>query len=249
MKIRYLSDLHLEFTKYLPARLASVGEDVVVLCGDIGVGTAGVEWAMRAILDRPVLYVLGNHEFYGQAFERLVDECRAVAADSNVQILERDCVEIDGVTFLGATLWTDYKALGDRDRKLAMDWSEGYLADFRLIRNRDRLLVPDDVALDCADSAIWLASEIAAATDPTVVITHHSPSLANEHPEYQGSIGGGSFHNSFDHLLRPPVRLWITGHTHHSGRWEVNGIPLVSNQRGYPREGVVFDWDLVEEIG
>ncbi len=64
MKIRYLSDLHVEFTGYMPSWIPPIGEDMVVLAGDIGVGVKGIEWAQQAFRDRTVLYVLGNHEFY-----------------------------------------------------------------------------------------------------------------------------------------------------------------------------------------
>lgn len=67
MKVRVLSDLHLEFTQYQPDTLPSFGEDLVVLAGDIGEAERSIEWARRVIPDRPVVYVLGNHEFYHYA--------------------------------------------------------------------------------------------------------------------------------------------------------------------------------------
>ncbi|MFX5808902.1 hypothetical protein ABTE39_19390, partial [Acinetobacter baumannii] len=87
-------------------------------------------------------------------------------------------------------------------------------------------------------TAAWLTREIEAATQRTVVIPHHSPSIATEPPQYVGSALAPCFHSARDDLCRPPVRLWISGHTHFSSEAQVNGIPLLSNQRGYPREGV-----------
>ena len=61
MRIHLLSDLHNEFSPFTPEVLET---DVVILAGDIDVKTRGVDWAKRAF-SGPVLYVPGNHEFYG----------------------------------------------------------------------------------------------------------------------------------------------------------------------------------------
>lgn len=78
--------------------------------------------------------------------------------------------------------------------------------------------------------------------------THHSLSKANEHPEFVGKELGPCFHINLDESFQPPVRAWISGHNHYSCVTQVNGIPLVSNQRGYPREGTRFSWDAMIEV-
>ena len=86
VRIRYLSDLHMEFTSYVPSRLPSVDEDVVVLAGDIGIGMDGIDWAREAFPDVPVIYVPGNHEYYRQEMKSLRS---AYAADhGNVVVLD-----------------------------------------------------------------------------------------------------------------------------------------------------------------
>lgn len=109
MKIHLLSDIHLESGPYeLPAGLDC---DVIVAAGDIGVGLQGLEWLKT--LGKPVVYVAGNHEYWSKRenpvdmFD-LQDQLRAAAAGSNVHYLENDAVVIDGVRFIGATLWTSY---------------------------------------------------------------------------------------------------------------------------------------------
>ena len=61
MKIQVLSDLHIEFEAF---NVNTDNADLVVLAGDIHVDNRGVLWALENIKDKPVLYVLGNHEFY-----------------------------------------------------------------------------------------------------------------------------------------------------------------------------------------
>ena len=243
MKIRYFSDLHFDVATDPPARVPSIGEDVVVLAGDIDRGVRGIEWARAAIPDRPVLYVLGNHEFFGGDWLTMVDAARAAAAGSQVQVLEHDALVLGGVRFVGATLWTGFDLCPPAERDAAIAAAEKLMVDYRRIGNGDLPLRPSDVAARCFASRSWLTRTLPESALPTVVISHHSPSLANEHPRFAGGISGGAFHNALDALFQPPLRAWISGHTHHSGRVEVNGIPLLSNQRGYPREALPFDWD------
>lgn len=247
MKIRVLSDLHLEFTRYEPAEMPSCGEDLVVLAGDIGIGLRGIHWARRAIPDRPVIYVAGNHEFYQQDWDRLLPQLRAEAAGSHVHFLENDSVNLRGLLILGCSLWTDFRAMGPMARSEAMAVAAREMMDYRLIR-RDRRrirLSPTDSAQRCQDSRAWLEHQIAAAVSPVLVVTHHSPTLRTVHPDYALDLGTAAFNNDCDDLVRSPVVAWIHGHTHHSGEAVVNGIRVVSNQRGYPHEFLDFSWDYM----
>jgi len=248
IRIRYLSDLHLEIHGY-PATLPSVGEDLVVLAGDIATGRNGALWAQRAIPDRPVIYVAGNHEFYGQDFELLVTELRLLCANSNVHFFECDSLDIAGIRVLGCTLWTDFQVFSRARTAKAMIEAHATMADYIEIRHRGRRLVPRDTVQRCAQSLTWLDQAITQAAEPLLVVTHHAPSLLTLNPNFAGDLSNGAFHNAFDHLLRPPVAAWIHGHTHFSTQKQIGGTALVTNQRGYPREYVgTFDWARMIEL-
>lgn len=120
MKIRYMSNLHIEFPWVTTDWVPSIGEDVVVLAGDIGTGVRGIEWAVHAFRGRPVVYVLGNHEFYRAGWDSLIVQARTAAAGTHVHVLEDDAVDIGGVRFLGATLWTDFEIFGQERRIASM---------------------------------------------------------------------------------------------------------------------------------
>ena len=64
MKIALYSDLHREIKKWTAPELAS-DVDVVILAGDIGSHTHGLNWATTAFPGVPTLYIAGNHEYYG----------------------------------------------------------------------------------------------------------------------------------------------------------------------------------------
>ncbi len=143
MRIRLLSDLHLETG---PFTWEDQGEDVVVLAGDIGVGVTGIEWAKT--IPKPVIYVAGNHEHYGQDIYDNIKAMRACAKGSNVHYLENNAVLLtvngETVRFLGCTLWTDFGAahcekhpvvlLNDHNPQHAlMQHALGWMNDYRNI--------------------------------------------------------------------------------------------------------------------
>ena len=99
MKIHILSDLHTEFSDFDPPETDA---DVVVLAGDIGVGSGGIQWAARRYPKVPVIYVPGNHEFYGHDIRDTEQSFDAVSA--NIHVLSNSAHEFDGVRFLGSTL-------------------------------------------------------------------------------------------------------------------------------------------------
>lgn len=251
MRLHVLSDLHIERGV---GELRAVDADVVVLAGDIGVGTRGVEWAREWVTGRPVLYLAGNHEFYGQSFPGLVDDLRRAAAGSSVHVLEEDEVTIGGVRFLGCTLWSDFEFDGAQRRELSMRICERAVSDYHVIRSRDSerpLRAAETLAAHQA-SRRWLSERLASAHDgPTVVITHHAPYTRWRPPEPALRLVAGAFVSDLRALMGGErAGLWIYGHTHRAADFEVSGTRLLSNPRGYPEEPVDgFDPGLVVEVG
>jgi hypothetical protein len=188
--------------------------------------------------------VMGNHEFYGGDYDSVMRRAREACARSNVVLLENEAVDIAGVRFLGATLWTDFDCLGETEREHAMDVVECSLADYRAIRHRGGYLAPAFTRHLCLQSQQFIRREVRASPLPVVVATHHAPTLDTQNPRYELTHVTAGFHSNRPELLADPVRLWIHGHHHWcDDQVRVNGIPIVSNQRGYPREPVNgFDW-------
>jgi hypothetical protein len=111
MRIHVLSDLHTEFTPYIPDPAADRA-DVVVLAGDIGVRTRGVEWAKRTFR-QPTFYVPGNHEYYGGHLHRTLLKMSALN-DERFMVADCDEMIVGDVRLLGFTAWTDYTATGNQ---------------------------------------------------------------------------------------------------------------------------------------
>jgi predicted phosphodiesterase len=251
VRLHVVSDLHVEFAAF---ELPRVDAEVVVLAGDVGQGTTGIRLARRWSGGRTVLFVAGNHEYYGHALPALTDRMRAEAAGSTVQVLENDELVLDGVRFLGCTLWSDFMAAGPAELERSMDVCGHMINDYEVITwsEEGRTLRPEDTRALHAASRQWLAERLAMSHDgPTVVITHHAP-LVRERPAsvvHQALVG--AFASDLSSLMEGDcVDLWIYGHLHRAADLDVAGTHVVCNPRGYPHEPVeAFDPGLVLEIG
>jgi len=139
MKIHVLSDLHTEFAEFSPP---DTDAGVVVLAGDIGLGLGGIEWAASKFPKDPVIYVPGNHEYYGHdvmLFEELIKQSPA-----NIHVLNNDKIVLDGVQFFGSTLWTDFKLHGEGEARFFRQHAKRSMEDFVSIKHCGRTFTPED---------------------------------------------------------------------------------------------------------
>ncbi len=239
MKLHVLSDLHLSVGGLEPSQTDA---DVVILAGDIARPAAAIAWAAR--FAQPVLYVIGNHEFYGGSLSGTTRELQRLSQGTNVRVLDCDEIVIGGVRFLGATLWTDFMLFGvGESRDWAIMQACALVRDFNRIRRdetSDALFTPADAAALFDRHTAWLAAHLATPfPGPTVVVTHHAPSPRSIHPRFAGLPLNACFVSDLDHLLDGRrVALWIHGHTHDSFDYVVNETRVVCNPRGYAKNGV-----------
>jgi predicted phosphodiesterase len=248
MRIHILSDLHLEFA---PFQRDNVDADVVVLAGDIHTGMNGIQWILNTFLDLPVVYVLENHEFYGQRFPKLAEEIKAAAAGSNVHVLENDRVEIEGVVFLGATFWTDFRLNGDV--VLAEVTAQTGMTDFRRIRVMPtyRRFRPVDARRFHAQSVEWLEQQTAQVRGrKIVVVTHHAPSPQSIPQRFRNDPLNPAFASNLESfVVAGTAALWIHGHIHQHSDYVIGSTRVVANPRGYPNElQIGFNPSLIVEI-
>jgi predicted phosphodiesterase len=250
MKIRILSDLHVDFgTVVLP----KVEADVTVLAGDIRPGKSALQWIGRNFpAEQPIIYVLGNHEFYGNAIPKLIDDFRRMSAGSNIHVLENDCLNIDGVRFLGCTLWSDFSLLGDP--AVAGREAARVMNDYRRIRVSPefRRLTGRDTARLHARSVRWLREQLdLTAAPPTAIVTHHAPSSRSLDPMDAEELISGAYASNLDEFVGAShAKLWIHGHIHKPISYRIGETLVVSNPRGYPDGQIdpLFDPALALEV-
>ena len=234
MKIQLASDLHLETLapEYGPENLiqAAPEAEMLVLAGDIHVGTRAIERLKRWPV--PVLYVAGNHEFYGHAWESTRRALRRACVGTRVQFLDNDRLDIAGVRFLGCTLWTDFRLEGVA-QQVSMAFVQRALNDYHLICTDTGLVTPEQTLQDHERSRHWLARELDQAhAGKTVVVTHHGPHPLSVHPRYLGNPLNGGFVSDMTPLL-DKADLWLHGHVHDSFDYSVGPCRVVANPAGY----------------
>lgn len=239
MKIQLLSDLHLEANPdFVPEPAPEA--DLLVLAGDVGSyqrhrdGRVMDEpdWGLRRFANWPVpvLYIPGNHEYdamdVDEAHLRLRETCERLG----LIWLERQTVVRQGVRFVGTTLWSDYDALGDREK--AFRAANHYLVKMASQR-AGRLFDAEAMralALECQQ---WLRDALAEDFDgTTVVVTHFAPTLHSMDPRYGPSPGTAGFCNALDTWL-PRADLWLHGHLHCPTDLRVGRCRIVANPLGY----------------
>ena len=247
MKLHVLSDLHTEFSEFDPP---DTDADVVVLAGDIGVGTGGIDWAVQRYTDVPVVYVPGNHEYYGHDIGEK-DNLFSTAAE-NINVLDNAMLDLGGVRILGTTLWTDFKFNGEAEAWFSRQTARSLIDDFDSIRNGDRLFTPEDSVHLHRASVHWLVTELEKEySGPTIVVTHHLPSSLSVARRYSGDSLNPAFASRLKGIIEKyEPDLWIHGHTHVPCDYEVYATRVVCNPRGYPgeRHEPVFRPDLVVSI-
>ena len=262
MKIHILSDLHLEFAPHQVDRYAVQSADVVVLAGDIFTGNQGIAWARQSFPSNHLIYVAGNHEFYGHQWDALLDQLREEARVHSVDFLENESVTIDGIRFLGATLWTDFDYFGRGKRHASMLAAEAAMNDFRRIKAKT--IQPREVAriLGTSDgklgyirwtkkltavhtlerhqtSMAWLKEELPKGdSEKTVVVSHHFPHKNSCDLAYSNDPTTSIYGSHLDQEVLLGAKLWIHGHTHCSSNYRIGdskrAVRVIANPRGYP---------------
>lgn len=233
-----ISDIHLELTKGwdLPSGSARPEFDVLVVAGDlIPKMERGVAWLLERVKDRPVVYVAGNHEFYGCDIDRTVEKARAAAQGTNIHVLQNDSLIIADVLFVGATFWTDFNLYGNQ--RLAMIKAADVMNDYRRIRKRSykqRLRPADTLArhLQSGDFIKRVTSEAHNKVRRVVVATHHGCVREAVKNGTENDIISAAYTSDRTDLLTG-VDLWIYGHLHETRDFTVGNTRIVSNSKGY----------------
>ena len=246
MNIQIISDIHFEhrttrgrvFETFLTLCPTAFSGDVLVLPGDIATGPAMV----HELIDQspvPVVYVPGNHEYYGFDWDEASrKEYRdAVESTKNGIFLDRDVKQISDVCFIGATLWTNFKN-GDPS---VMNEVEAGINDFWRIEGCTPTKMLERFRGD-SDFLRHGIIEGRANGLKTIAVTHFGPTLSSRHSRFPLDDFGYYFVSDLSPMIiETAPTLWVHGHTHDSCDYEVGTTRVVSRQLGYPGEnrGVV----------
>lgn len=289
MKIALCSDVHLEFGP--TDKIKNPGDvDVLILSGDICVARDLMEYEplvsenMRfgksdryheffadCIREFPhVIYVVGNHEHYHGDFKFTISDLKKrLGYLKNLHILDKETFELDNVTFVGGTLWTDM----NKEDPLTLHVIARMMNDFRCVDNSNREVNyktfddPDNREKptfrtrparfspeDAVEDHKKMLEYINIVYDQTpldktiVVVGHHTPSFFSCHPQYKDdTLMNGGYHSDLSEFIldRPRIKLWTHGHTHELFDYTMGECRVVCNPRGYiGYESLADNFDL-----
>jgi len=197
---------------------------------------------------RQTIYVAGNHEFYGNFWHRTHDQIRANLPD-RVTFLENETLDIDGVVFVGATLWTDMNGV---DPVTLMHCRE-VMNDYRSIKRRlpgsDRAMpLRPENTVHAHDASVKFITET-VESDPSrtyVLVTHHAPTKLSIKPCYADDhLTNGAYSTDLSALFldHPQIRVAVHGHTHDRFKYQMGDAWVLCNPRGYVGyETIAYDF-------
>lgn len=276
MHIRIISDMHIDVNATKSLELND-RDTFTVVAGDVaGDPIVASAWLKDNV--RNGIVVAGNHIVYNRRHmtveairEHFAKEMPPTGNLTYLDCLAKDgvfCKEVDGILFMGSTLYTDYDSGYDPTKRIQRPLDDVmrqnmlngryFLNDFRFGRTTESFesdgsptkLLPQHYLKWFRDTLCKFndkLNEIEKA-DPqkqVVVVTHHCPSLKCIAPEYKGSAVNSSFVSDLDWFIEkhPSIKLWACGHVHNRFIFNVGQCLVVANPRGYCRAGEDRSWN------
>ena len=133
MKIRVISDLHIDVNEEYPFTLKD--KDIfTIICGDLsGYFNKSSKWIEENIKEG--IIVAGNHMSYNE-YKHSIEYFQSqyqkkYPLNAPISFMEKQYKIIDDIVFIGGTLWTDYQLFGKDRQELYMWYATKYMNDFR----------------------------------------------------------------------------------------------------------------------
>lgn len=248
MKIQVVSDLHQEFG-YTEINFEKA--DVVTFAGDINIGIKGIQWIQSKIKNSPVVYVLGNHEYYKGSYPKTLNKIIDLATNTNVHVLENKSVEINGITFHGATLWTNFELFGNA--RINGSICQEKMNDYKLIRRDPTYSKLRSIDTYCIHQASikWLENSLRnSTTEQNIVVTHHAPSINSIPVPYRDDIVSSAYASNLEtFILTYQPDYWIHGHVHVPIKYKIGNTKIICNPHGYINEQYQgFNRELIIDV-
>jgi predicted phosphodiesterase len=246
MKLKYISDIHLEF--YAPEKANKIikqiqpqtDDEVLILAGDIGYPRSdSYDKLMKHVAAnfKKTFVIAGNHEYYGEKnMEDTLDYMSKYFKQyENITFLDNTWETYDGYTFVGSTLWS------------AVINPQYKINDVRAIKNMSVDLY-NELNQICIE---FLKVTLKSFTKNLVIITHHMPSkclIDAKYLEDDVKHYNQWFYCDMDDFIlehKYTIACWIYGHTHAPNVSSVYGVPMLCNPMGYPGENGDVNFEKV----
>lgn len=261
MKIDIASDIHLAFG---PCHLTNKsGADTLILAGDIFDSYLMQDnpSCIVSFFDRVcdqyehVILVLGNHEHYGNLLtfhsgangriSKVASELNGLlnrhgfsqygSKSKTVHILENEKLELNGITILGGTGWTNFNS----GNPVTMNQIHGIMNDYQHIGCAGSKLLPSDILKEHQFWKSWIekTKELYNPESKCIIVTHHAPSTQSIHPRYgRTDPTNFAYCNNFEYFVEnmTGLKYWIHGHVHDNFYYDLSDTcKVVCNPRGF----------------
>lgn len=259
MKIKYVSDIHLEFSRFPVLEdhkeFDAKSEDILLVAGDtiLSVGlkekrtdrTAEVmQWRFEEFLKeaskfKAVYMIAGNHEAYGygdiSTNKELIQDFINRKGFTNVKFLEKERIPLTEKTdLLATTLWFDG---GKRNPNFMYFVNDG-MNDFRVCNYKGNPFTVYNAVDLFEESVDWLKKELIDTSKDYVVMTHHCPSHSSIDPNFKGDPLNYGYASDLDDFIlsHQHITHWIHGHTHYNVDYKIGKTKILGHMRGYPHD-------------
>ena len=239
LKIRYFSDLHLEFINpnkmdhFIKKIQPVMSDEICILAGDIGnpyQSNYNIFMEFMNTHFRRTFVIAGNHEYYNKS--KSMDETNAHLAIfftqfQNIRFLNNSCEYYEDHCFIGTTLWSKITSP-------TYEINDVYnIPSFDYIQyNRLNMLSVD-----------FLEDSLDKNTN-CIVMTHHMPSMSLIDRKYlipKMLPYNQWFYCDLDDLIKTKkdkIKCWIYGHTHTPASNLIHDVLFLCNPIGYPNENI-----------
>lgn len=226
------SDLHTNFHrdggKSLINGLYDKNVDIAVVAGDLSVTVNNLlQDNIKQLCDKfpEVVFVSGNHSYYHSTLKRVDGILGDIESKtSNFTWLNDSRVVVDGVPFIGGTLWFP--------RSPTANANEHLLNDFNCILDVYDVYDRHEATVDFFEQNMQ---------EDDIVVTHHMPTYRSVAPKYKASKINCYFTCDLDDMIKnKKPKAWLHAHSHSSCDYLYHSTRIVCNPFGYPGENPQF---------
>lgn len=237
LRVSFISDIHLsEKNKLIPKDLVKLRKsnvDVLLILGDISSDPSDWKEFLQIIRkyfsSGPILFLMGNHEYYNHDINTATkDYAQAIQDDRDAYILDNSNIIINGINFIGSTLWSSFE-LG-KDISIA----EKQIFTFKRVKNGNRYITKNEILEIHRQSLRFIQNSIHnSLSECNVVITHYPPITLKNLSLLSGyELDGAQCSPLEDFIIKNKPQYWLYAHIHEPLKKIVGETILMNNAFG-----------------
>ena len=243
MKLRYFSDLHLEFIKpnklkHFINKIPPGLDEICILAGDIGNPYKSQYDTFINFISKnfkKTFIIAGNHEYYNK--KKTLYETNSFLENyfkqfDNISFLNNQYEIYENYCFIGTTLWSKITNPMYKINDVYQIFKFNYIEYNKL-----------------NEECVEFLKDTLDDNNNCIVITHHMPSeslVDIKYKTHEMLPYNQWFYCDMDELIKnnkDKIKGWFYGHTHTLSDKIINDIPFLCNPIGYPNENKVINFE------